>query len=339
MNPIDAAALLFIREAIDDEAISADQLTPILKGGSDRIYYRVGCQKGKSYIFMHYDPLRTENVYYAPIATFLEGIGIRVPHIIRHDSKRCYLLMEDLGETDLWAFREASWENRRMLYRDSLAEIMKLHEYDIQEFHNREVPLMPGFDTALYRWEHDYFIENFVIGVCGIVLDSKENDKLRQELTGLIERISNSGRCLIHRDFQSQNILIRDALPSLIDFQGVRYGSRFYDLGSLLYDPYVDLAEGERMELLSFYFEQSRTAGDSFAEFEKAFREAASQRLMQALGAYGFLGIRKGKAAFLGHIPSALDNLLDACGRADCIPALKSLLMTCRDAYYSKRPA
>jgi hypothetical protein len=33
------------------------------------------------------------------------------------------------------------------------------------------------------------------------------------------------------------------------------------------------------------------------------------QRLMQALGAYGFLGLVKGSTAFLQHIPAALDSL------------------------------
>ena len=36
---------------------------------------------------------------------------------------------------------------------------------------------------------------------------------------------------------------------------------------------------------------------------------AGLQRVMQALGAYGFLGHVKGKAEFLAHIPAALVNL------------------------------
>ena len=36
---------------------------------------------------------------------------------------------------------------------------------------------------------------------------------------------------------------------------------------------------------------------------------AALQRLMQALGAFGFLGHIKGKSEFLGYIPAAVERL------------------------------
>ena len=36
---------------------------------------------------------------------------------------------------------------------------------------------------------------------------------------------------------------------------------------------------------------------------------AGLQRIMQALGAFGFLGLVKGKAEFLAHIPAGVDHL------------------------------
>ncbi len=41
----------------------------------------------------------------------------------------------------------------------------------------------------------------------------------------------------MHRDFQSQNILVRNGQAYLIDFQGMRPGLAEYDLGSLLLIP------------------------------------------------------------------------------------------------------
>ena len=43
--------------------------------------------------------------------------------------------------------------------------------------------------------------------------------------------------------------------------------------------------------------------------FAEKFQLCAMQRLMQALGAYGFLGLVKENRAFLDHIPAALDSL------------------------------
>ena len=46
------------------------------------------------------------------------------------------------------------------------------------------------------------------------------------------------------------------------------------------------------------------------------------QRLMQALGAYGFLGHVKGRAHFLSHIPPAMQSLRDV---VSAIPGLEKL--------------
>ena len=43
--------------------------------------------------------------------------------------------------------------------------------------------------------------------------------------------------------------------------------------------------------------------------FDEIYRLCAVQRLMQALGAYGFLGLAKGKDQFLAHVPPALASL------------------------------
>ena len=66
----------------------------------------------------------------------------------------------------------------------------------------------------------------------------------------IAEELAQRPRVFVHRDFQSQNIIIRNAQAHLIDFQGMRPGLAEYDLASLLFDPYVDLSPAEREELL-----------------------------------------------------------------------------------------
>ncbi|MFV1996144.1 MAG: phosphotransferase, partial [Verrucomicrobiales bacterium] len=53
------------------------------------------------------------------------------------------------------------------------------------------------------------------------------------------------------------------------------------------------------------------------------FLLCAAQRLMQALGAYGYLGVEKGKRHFLDSIPGAVHNLHDV---FEELPALSPLL-------------
>ena len=114
----------------------------------------------------------------------------------------------------------------------------------------------------------------------------------------------------MHRDFQSQNIIVRNGQAYLIDFQGMRPGLAEYDLASLLYDPYVDLAEAERAKLISYYREEQSKNGITInGEFDSKLQFCAMQRLMQALGAYGFLGLVKGHKHFLSYIPAAVKSL------------------------------
>ncbi len=105
--------------------------------------------------------------------------------------------------------------------------------------------------------------------------------------------------------------MVRDGEVTLIDFQGMRAGLAGYDVASLLYDPYVLLTPDEREELSAIYAD---LAGRRDARaWQDELRAGARQRLMQALGAYGFLGKTKGKTAFLAHIPVAAERLAALC--------------------------
>ncbi len=189
---------------------------------------------------------------------------------------------------------------------------------------------MDGFGPDLYRWERNYFRDHFVRDLCGIELEPSFERELEAELAGLAGRLAGTVHCLVHRDLQSQNVMIRDGKPFLIDFQGMRFGSPFYDLGSLLCDPYVEFSRSEQEDLLFFYYGLWKWDLDSVT-FENSFWEASAQRLMQALGAYGFLGLKKGLKAFLEHIPAGLRNLHRAASQVAALPRLQDLSANCQN--------
>jgi hypothetical protein len=122
--------------------------------------------------------------------------------------------------------------------------------------------------------------------------------------------------------------MVRNGEPFLIDFQGMRFGSPFYDLGSLLCDPYVEFSDNHRIDLLLHYYELSEQ-NLTWEDFQKTFWEASAQRLMQALGAYGFLGRKKGLKSFLDHIPAGLRNLYHAASQVATLPRLQELVERC----------
>jgi N-acetylmuramate 1-kinase len=320
----------FARESLGLAQSDKAELIPFSGRGSDRSYFRFKWAN-RSVILVQYESTRIENTYFVDIAAFLYENGIPVPTIIRHDGAAGRILLEDLGDTDLWLLRNAPWQQRQSLYQKTLVAAHKLHSIPEPQFPSDRIRLMSPFDPEFYRWERNYFMDNFVAALCGIELETDRAKALETELCGLAEKLASGKRCLIHRDLQSQNVMVYREEPVLIDFQGMRFGSHFYDLGSLLCDPYVSFTDAERMELLSYYYGLSNTELD-WSRYAGAFWEASAQRLMQALGAYGFLARKKGFRSYLEHVPGGIRNLRMAAENARALPLLQELCNECLHA-------
>jgi aminoglycoside/choline kinase family phosphotransferase len=290
------------------------EILPLEKGGSSRRYYRVRFSADHSLILVKYSSEKPENEWYVAIANFLNAIGVNAPLIYSHDQEQALIWMQDLGEEDLWHHRAEPWAVRRRLYEAALDQVALLHRSEPAL--GERLNVQPGFDQSLYLWEQNYCLEN-CLGLCFQVPPS-EISRLREHAAfkELAQRLASYQRVLVHRDFQSQNIIIWDEQAYLIDFQGLRPGLPQYDLASLLFDPYVTLAHQERTHLLRYYFEQN-DQGWTFPEFERVYLDCGIQRLMQALGAYGVIGVLGEKKEFLRHIQPAIKTLIDVASRSE----------------------
>lgn len=313
--------------AVDVSAVKVERIT---KGGSDRQYWRLVTETS-SIIFMAYTDLRADNLSFAPATEFLADHGVAVPPILAHDNAGRYLWSEDAGSTDLWDYHDQPWSVRGPLYKVTLEEAAKIHrisEHTVPE--GLRSQLQRGFDAALYQWEQDYFFNRFAVKFSSLELPELDAIHSSGVFKELAQELADLPRYLVHRDFQSQNVIIREASstsPSvcLIDYQGVRPGLPEYDLASLLQDPYVSLTEEEREELLLHYREFR--ANDAEWQWDATlYAKCAAQRLMQALGAYGYLGEVLGKREFLKHIPLAAERLRTVITRARILPDLVAVL-------------
>lgn len=305
------------------------EISPLEKGGSDRKFYRV-CAGGESpVILVKYSSQKEENRHYVDIARFLAAQGLNVPAIHYHDTDEGLIWMQDLGEQDLWAWRNAPWEERRPLYESALNEVSKMHTAATRHIEGSNLKLEREFSEQLYLWEQNYFFEHCLQSHFGLDPATVQRYAELPTMKGIATRLATKPRVLVHRDFQSQNILIREGSAWLIDFQGMRPGLPQYDLASLLYDPYVTLSGPERLALLENYKQVARKAGlEIDSDFDEIFYFCAMQRLMQALGAYGFLGIQKGRQDFLAHIPAARRSLREVAARVDGLDEFVTLLDT-----------
>ncbi|NBR41291.1 MAG: hypothetical protein EBU04_00090 [Verrucomicrobia bacterium] len=284
----------------------------MLKGGSGRKFHRVSNAAGKEAILCVYDDSRPENLIYGSIAHALLGqAAVNVPTVIAEDHDRGILLLEDLGSDDLWSLSQGPsfpWS----AFGSAIEQVVKIHQLGLEAATNAGITLMEPFSPALYQWERQYFQDNVLAG-------KKFDRSVIQEMDSLARELLGQPAVAIHRDFQSQNILVRDNAAWLIDFQGMRKGCAFYDFASLAYDPYLTRKDMDlwRVEIEDHAREASDWKG-SRDEFTHLLHVAATQRLLQACGAYGFLGNKKGRPEYLAHLPQGLHNLAIAaslCGR------------------------
>jgi hypothetical protein len=284
-----------------------------------------------------------ENDAFGYLAAHLGARGIPVPGVLAYKRSRGWLLVEDLGERDLFAeVREAfhstasgggaaeARERVAALYREALEVLVHLQVDGARGFDPRRTHNPPRYDAALMReGESGYFVRELL----GRHLGLATPPGLDAELDRLAGRAAAAGApYLLHRDYQSQNLKIHLGRVCVIDFQGARLGPAQYDLAALLLDPYADLPADLRRELLEHYLGLfvARTREDR-GRFLEHFPPIAAHRLMQALGAYACLGLRRGKPEFLAHIPAALRLLEETLAPiADAAPLLCAVVAAAR---------
>jgi N-acetylmuramate 1-kinase len=222
------------------------KISPIEKGGSDRKFYRIQFSPEQTLVLVKYTAEHEENQRYVEIAEFLAKHEIHAPKIYFHDAAEGLIWLEDLGQRDLWSYREETWEARREMYESALSEIAKLHRISAEDSAEIRRNAPAQFDAELYLWEQHYFFEQCLGRHFGLAPERLQKLVQLPVLEEIAERLASFPRVLVHRDFQSQNVIVRDGQACLIDFQGMRPGLAEYDLASLLYDPYVNLTSEER---------------------------------------------------------------------------------------------
>ena len=294
-------------------------MTPIKKGASGRTIVRVKTPGRDPFIGIHWTDERPDSDNFLPVAKFLRATKLNVPEVFYEIPHRRVALVEDLGDIDLYSLKGTPFGEREPYYRSALTQIDK-------PFYSKgpkEFELMPPFDESLYRWEQEYFFVYLVEGLLG--MDAGE---LREapEFTDLARRLGSGAKHLVHRDFQSQNLLLKDGKAWWIDFQGMRRGRQEYDIASLVFDPYMDHTEEDRERILDIWEDIAEDRPEA-----TIFRECAAQRLMQALGAFGNIIRNRGDDWYAPHVPVAARFLAEVTAGSPLEKPLAPVLAKARD--------
>ncbi len=303
------------------------ELVSLSGDGSDRIFYRVVLQNSDSLLVV----LPSQSSQYAmeearscdSIGRHLAKLQIAVPEVLFFEHKTGAVIYEFLGDLllhDLVCSSYANQTHRLSLqigistdvenkYYATLDQLIKLQIDGRNGFIKEYCWESVSYDKSLMlARESGYFLNSFCRDFLGMV---EFDDNLTPEFECLAERIlEESFDYLMHRDFQSRNIMIFNDNVRIIDFQGARFGPLAYDLASLLNDPYVNLPYSQREVLLEYYIEKINERffidRNSFID---GYNHVALQRNLQVLGAFAYLSKVKGKIFFHKYIQPAITDL------------------------------
>jgi len=314
INSIESSLRLLLKNCTEAGLLNTEKVeVTALKGdASDRKFFRI--RQNSAHFIGLISPRKNrteldENDSYFLIGRHLWRHNLPVPRILWADLQLGHFLLDDLGDYHLQRHVKRGRIDVVHIYRRVVRLLVKLHRSVATDFQ-----MDFCFDTDLYnpsfvyQRELEYFRNSFLNDCLGMGIGEED---LRSDFENIAEEAGTHHRShVMHRDFQSRNIMVRQGRLWILDFQGMRYGPPAYDLASLLLDPYVSIPAGLQNRLVDYYWTGVRKfLGRTHQQFYTSYRAVRLSRNLQILGAYGFLGVAKGKREFLQYIPRAWQEL------------------------------
>jgi len=305
----------FIKSFLKDMGLPFNEYrsVPIAGDGSKRSFMRIiPSYTGNTYVVMENFPanesLAKENSAYLMINKHIFNKGLPVPEIYRFDLTNGWFIIEDLGNRSLQDYALNN-KDRMALYEKTIDILFQFQIEGARDFNTDWCYQTRIYDkSVMRRYEADYFRDSFLSNYLGMKMDWMKLDGQFDYLSSIASRADN--QFLLHRDFQSRNIMVNNNQPGILDWQAARLGPLSYDLASILIDPYVNLSDKEKRHLYLQYLSLMKGHEPSWIEpFKGYFPYLAVQRNLQILGAFSFLSRVQGKAYFANYIAPALISL------------------------------
>jgi aminoglycoside/choline kinase family phosphotransferase len=289
---------------------------------STRIFYRVTREDGSTCVIMDYGSAFAGETDDVVLARIFEAAGLRVARILDVAGDPGCLLLEDLGPVTLeQALLEHGAPTRDLVDRAvRLAADVAVKGTPVLARSPRSAG--PALDAGRFRFEMDHFLKHYV---CGLLGRDPPPPALAPALHELADRAAETpAPVLCHRDFHSRNLMLLGGGDlAMVDIQDARWGPPGYDLASLLYDAYVDLDPDWNDAMIRLHC--ARTGADE-ADFRARFGTVAVQRMLKALGTFGFQARVRGNRRYLGGVPRTIDRLRGLLPGLPGAPGLAGLL-------------
>ncbi len=243
----------------------------------------------------------------------LESCQVRVPKIFHYDSKKGWILLEDLGDAMFADVVAKHWLDSQPVlawYQKAIDTLIHIQRFATPAGATPTLAHCRSFEQSLFVWEFDHFIEYGIEKRAeGVSVSEKDKNLLRAAFSDIALRLATLPQVFTHRDYHSRNLMICEGGIGVIDFQDALMGPREYDLASLLRDSYIDLKEAVIDRLVLYYIEQwqEKTGETINHERFRAFFDLVSiQRNLKAAGRFVYIAQVKHNPKFLPYVPKTL---------------------------------
>ena len=282
------------------ELLEGHKWQPLKGDAGFRQYFRViAAPSDVSRIAVLAPPATEDSKAFIDIAEHLRGFGVKAPEVYAVDLENGFLLLEDLGRSTY--FEHLTAESVSQLYDRALNCLL-----DIQKAIPGQMYLTYDDDKLLS--EMRLFLEWFIPQLLGYTVSAEEREMIEGAFQVLLSEIQEQPKCIVHRDFHSQNIMFGDdGQPGVVDFQDAVVGPVTYDLVSLLRDCYIAWNPAQVNEWALAYakkLQSSEVINEVGNElFIRWFDWMGLQRHIKVMGIFARLALRDNKHKYLNDLP------------------------------------
>lgn len=295
----------------DDLVENIEKLTG---DASTRKYYRIWTTK-KSYVACLDNPTTDsqEEPTFLKLQRVLHGENVRVPLIHDKELSTGYILEEDLGDVtflkEIALVRDLKGEYE--FYIKAIDLMASIHKIDITKYKDENFTKL-AFDTEKLYAEMEFTKKYFLKMYLGLDVSSTAIEILYARLYEMCFTLSSEPRTLVHRDYHSRNLMIKDGEQVVIDFQDARMGTPLYDLVSLLEDCYYQVDDSNKKNLIDYYYNtyyKKFDSAKSFEQFKSLYDMMAIQRVFKAIGSFAYIYADRKDLRYIKYIGFAFEKV------------------------------
>lgn len=256
---------------------------------STKVFYR-GIYNDKPALLIQFENGLIEKKKFTMITKILLQHSIPVPKIIYDEDNEPFVITEFIdGKLLLSCPLDWFYLNKAV---EASIRFSSITKEELSDY----TPLTLGYERLKY--EMDFFLLHFYHSF----LNEEIKDTFIGALYNLAREIDMFPKCFAHRDYHSENIIVKGDDIFIVDYQDALFAPRCYDLSSLYVDGYTDYDDDFRDNLIKIGYEKLGAKNEEFIL-------TATQRAIKALGTFGYQIIYRKKIKYLSSLYRTLGYL------------------------------